>query len=202
MNPESDRNNAAAHDGPHSWLSALADGDAQAADRACGLWRDDPEARRSWHAYHLIGDVMRSEELAAPATRDAAFLSAVRARLATEPVLLAPAPALLAAAPRRQPWLVPTAVAAGFMVVAGGVVVTRMSPPGAQPASAVLAAASMPAQRATSDNQLVSSQGVISDPRLNELLRFHNAATSQVAVAAPGGALRRVDIVVPAAPDR
>ncbi len=46
----------------YDWLSALADGDVHALDGACGLWRDDAAARKTWHAYHLIGDVMRSEE--------------------------------------------------------------------------------------------------------------------------------------------
>ena len=200
MTPEPDRKTADDHDEPHSWLSALADGQGEAADRACSLWRDDPAARRSWHAYHLIGDVMRSEELAAAPERDAAFMRSLRSRLASEPVLLAPAPVTVA--PRKQAWLVPAAVAAGFVLVAGVLVVTRVSQPGAQAASAVLAAASMPAQRSASNNKWVSNQGVISDPHLNELLRFHNAAASQLAVATPGGALRRVDIVVPVAPDR
>ena len=44
-------------DDPRPWLSALADGESQAADRACKLWRDDAQARRTWHADHLIGDV-------------------------------------------------------------------------------------------------------------------------------------------------
>ncbi|HZF79889.1 MAG TPA: sigma-E factor negative regulatory protein, partial [Rubrivivax sp.] len=48
---------------PHERLSALVDGDPQSVEAACDLWRDDPQARRAWHTYHLIGDVMRSEDL-------------------------------------------------------------------------------------------------------------------------------------------
>ena len=35
--------------------------------------------RSTWHAYHLIGDVLRSDDLARPPARDAAFLAALRA---------------------------------------------------------------------------------------------------------------------------
>ena len=44
-------------------LSALMDGEADAAalDHACAGWPDVAVAR-DWHAWHLIGDVLRSEE--------------------------------------------------------------------------------------------------------------------------------------------
>jgi TorA maturation chaperone TorD len=67
---------------PRGWLSALADGQADATEPACGLWRDDAAARQTWHAYHLIGDVLRSEELAREPGRDAAFVAALRADIA------------------------------------------------------------------------------------------------------------------------
>ena len=47
-------------------LSSLMDGDlagGRVAD-AVGLWRQDASARSAWHAYHLIGDVLRSDDLA------------------------------------------------------------------------------------------------------------------------------------------
>ena len=113
MKPESLKNTPDPRsDDPRACLSALADGDTQASDAACKLWRDDPEMRKTWHAYQLIGDVMRSEELARAAPRDAAFLAGVRERLAAEPVVLAPMP-VVATAPRRQAWLLPVAAAAG-----------------------------------------------------------------------------------------
>ena len=68
-------------------LSALADGEADAAQAGCALWRDDAEARATWHTYHLIGDVLRSDDLAAQPARDAAFLAALRERLAAEPTV-------------------------------------------------------------------------------------------------------------------
>jgi sigma-E factor negative regulatory protein RseA len=126
-----------------SWqsLSALADGevDAGAAASLAAAWRDDAALRRRWHAYHLIGDALRSDELAAGAG-DAAFLRRLRERLEREPVVLAPAalerPAALAAPiavgahgrarpVRLRRWGPPAAVAAGFVVVAGALTVLR-----------------------------------------------------------------------------
>jgi sigma-E factor negative regulatory protein RseA len=72
-------------------LSALADGqtDAGEASRACQMWRDGSDTQATWHAYHLIGEVLRSPD--APIVSDSAdFLRGVRARLADEPVVLSP----------------------------------------------------------------------------------------------------------------
>ena len=137
-----------------SWqsLSALADGevDASAAAALAAAWRDDATLRRRWHAYHLIGDALRSEELAA-GDGDAAFLRRLRERLEREPVVLAPAaverPAEVAAAvavgagsvrvrpARLRRWAPPAAVAAGFVVVAGALTVLRTPGDPAAPAT-------------------------------------------------------------------
>jgi len=83
-------------------MSSLMDGDLtrDAVGQACALWRRDPESRQRWHAYQLIGDVLRSEDLANAPARDEAFLQALRQRLAQEPVPMAPQP--LAEAPALQ----------------------------------------------------------------------------------------------------
>lgn len=192
-----------------TWLSALADGDVQAADRACGSWRADADARRTWHAYQLIGDVMRSEDLARPAARDAAFLAGLRERLAAEPVVFAPQPTpATAPARRRQPWLLPVAAAAGFVVVAGVLVVARVSQPGAE-TGVGLATATPPAGVVLVGNSVarpvgtgVAGEILLRDQQLDEYLRAHQSARGGVAVAAPGGALRHVEMTVPAAPAR
>src|SRR5260221_11893714 len=82
-------------------LSALVDGelDAGATAQVCGHWRESAEARASWHAYHGLGDVLRSDDLARDPARDASFRHAPRIRLHPDPVLLAPAP--LPGPPRR-----------------------------------------------------------------------------------------------------
>jgi sigma-E factor negative regulatory protein RseA len=125
-------------------LSALVDGelDSIEAARACTAWRDDADARASWHTYQLIGDVLRSEDLSSSPSRDIAFLAALRSRLAVEPVVLAPKPLLeVPVDPATQPhaaplvangtrssrwsWIAPSTVAAGFVLVTGALLATR-----------------------------------------------------------------------------
>lgn len=113
-------------------LSALVDGeaDAQEAEAVRAAWRQVPELRARWHDYHLIGDVLRSEDLASDAGHDADFLVRLRARLAAEPVVLAPTPAPAAVRPAavRRRWAGVGAVAAGFVVVVGAAL-SVLAPP-------------------------------------------------------------------------
>jgi sigma-E factor negative regulatory protein RseA len=182
-------------------LSALADGQAgdTGAQDASQLWRDDPAARQAWHTYQLIGDVMRSDELARPAAHDAAFLQRLRTRLAAEPVVLAPAaaalPAKAAATVPTPRWLVPVAAAAGLLLVAGVVLLNRpgaaegdsrmaravasaASPtaaptvaPAAWPAAAGLQAAGQPDAVAVAVGAAPQAQGVIRSPQLDSRLQ-------------------------------
>ena len=119
-------------------LSALVDGelDTPALSSACECWQADEELRRDWHAWHLIGDVLRSDDLACAAERDLRLLGAVRERLSGEPVVLAPAALRHAVAAGRFDfrgghWRVPGAIAAGFALVIGTVVVMRPADSGA-----------------------------------------------------------------------
>lgn len=199
-------------DDPRRWLSALADGDADAAQAGCDLWRQDAEARRTWHAYHLIGDVLRSDELAGDPARDTAFLARLRERLAAEPVPLAPTPAASKAADGwRSRWLLPVAAAAGFVVVAGVLVVTRLAGPaggigepvlaGGNPAGpGVTLVGSNPAAPAAASPQVRAV--LIRDARLDEMLRAHQAARGGMPVAVPGGVLRQVEVAAPAGASR
>jgi sigma-E factor negative regulatory protein RseA len=207
---------------PREQLSALADGElsAEAVKRACGLWRDEAEHRSTWHAYHLIGDVMRSEDLACDATRDQVFLGALRARLAAEPVVLAPAtteppgsvPARAASTrvALRRAWRAPAAVAAGFVAVAGVLVVMRGvgSVPGADAAPqlaqaaaptpagppavvapviaepATLVAAEAPPQTLVANGQLIR------DAQLDRYLAAHKQFAGSAALGVPSAFLR------------
>ena len=217
-------------DARHERLSALVDGEleANAVAQACGAWRDDAEARAAWHAYQLIGDVLRSDDLAAEPARDAAFLGALRARLAAEPVVLAPlAPVAADAAPQPAAglrvaqggghargawtWVGASAVAAGFVAVAGALVLTRV--PGVAPATpqsgaaapeslALAAAASaqpvgpaavtqQPATSVSAEPQtLIASGKLIRDARLDRYLAAHKQFVGTSALGVPSGFLR------------
>lgn len=63
-------------------VSALADGQLQGVAFATAVESvlADAEARESWHLYHLVGDVLRSGELAA-CGHDSEFVARVRRRL-------------------------------------------------------------------------------------------------------------------------
>src|SRR5436305_1579236 len=100
-------------------LSALADGELADPAALCTAWRSRADVRVTWHAYHLIGDVLRSEDLASAPGRDAALLARLRERLAAEPAIVAPEGPAPRAAERadeaRWPWRAAAAVAAGFV---------------------------------------------------------------------------------------
>ena len=206
LHPEPTANDPLGRDA-RQWVSAAADGDADAMAQACKAWRDDGQTRSDWHMAHLIGDVMRSSELATQPGHDAAFLAALRLKLAAEPVVLAPQP-LQAARRAGGAWRVPVAVAAGFVVVAGVLVVSRLSAPVDPGAAALaLAAASSPggatlrvSGAASLPAAAQADAALIRDARLDEYLRAHQSARGGIAV--PGGGLRRVDAELPAGASR
>ena len=64
-------------------LSALADGQLYGDEFAAALaWAAEDEGRDTWGVYHLVGDVLRSSDLARPV--NPAFLSRLRDELAKE----------------------------------------------------------------------------------------------------------------------
>ena len=192
-------------------LSALADGevDAAAAADACGAWKSDVELRRTWHAWHLIGDVLRSEDLASSAERDQAFLVALRARMAAEPVVLAPEPlpAAASAAPRRRSanrWLLPSSVAAGFMLVGGTFVVLGPNGTPATPAP-TLARSAAPAnpegpirqaslREGATPEAVVLNGRMIRDARLERYLAAHKQFAGTSALGVPSTFLRSATV--------
>lgn len=186
-------------------LSRLADGDGDAGVtvRGCAAWGGDAAAREAWHAYQLIGDVLRSPELRPSSRGDAAFLADLRARLADEPVIVAPT-ALAPAAERpeavrlaigRRRWTLPVALAAGFMAALALVVVMRAQTE-AVPADAEQLAEAQPSTlraAATPDGQLA----MIRDARLDRYLQAHHGMRVGATAALPGGGLRNVDMLLP-----
>ena len=208
-------------------LSALVDGelDAGAVARACAHWRESDVSRMSWHAYQLIGDVLRSDDLASDPARDAAFMAALSARLGQEPVVLAPqalvstpadaasSQAVANGAPvRRRAWLVPSTVAAGFVLVAGALMVTRapdtaggrsqelsLASEGSAGARMALAQAPVASGSARNVPAVMVYGSLIRDARLDGYLAAHNQFAGTSALGVPSGFLRSATV---SGPDR
>lgn len=202
-------------------LSALSDGelDAQGTLAACADWRDDESARARWHTYRLIGDVLRSEDLASTAERDSSFLLAVRARLASEPVVLAPEPMpelkvesilssfdapAVGAINRRWRWLAQGAVAAGFVAVAGSLTMLWAPVKNADTSASLAAAAPVATQVINSytpelnEPQLLVANGqVIRDPRLDRYLAAHKQFAGAAMIGVPSAFVRSASAEAP-----
>lgn len=165
-------------------LSALSDGEVDAAQgaRGCEAW-SEPAGRQTWRDYHLIGDVLRSQELASSDEHDAAFLARLRSRLADEDRVATPASGV----PRRH-WRLPLALAAGVAALASALSLSTWLE-GAAPAGRMAAApvSATPAEAATSV--------VIRDAQLDRYLRAHRDYGAAQPVSLPGAAARRVETV-------
>ncbi len=188
---------------PGQLLSSVADGQANPEQlaQATRLWREDAQARATWHTYHLIGDVLRSDELACDPARDVQFLSALRGRLALEPAVLAP----VATVARRVAWRWPSlaAVAAGFTVVAIGALLLRPGVPEQGPALArapgqAATPPDMPATVAADALPVAAGQGgltLLRDAQLDRYLHAHRAFGATAPVAQQGAGRRALETV-------
>lgn len=210
-------------------LSALADGevDSEQTSLACGAWRSDSHARSSWHAYQLIGDVLRSEDLCSSARQDAAFLAALRVRLGAEAVVLAPEsliekshvdiPIVMPHGAdigrhSRWSWMAPSAVAAGFVLVAVSLLVTRTPAPsgpstvstfarlgfGTQQVSHGVNVPTLAASDTSFEPQSVVLTGkMLRDARIDRYLSAHQQFAGTSALGVPSGFLRNAAAEAP-----
>ena len=187
-------------------ISALADGQLHGESFARGVEAaaGDPAAREAWHTYHLIGDVLRTGDLAS-GTAPAAFLSRLQLRLREEQRLSSgPRPdgesgqAAVLGTARQLPandatfrWKLVAGFASlaamaaiGWTVVGGVPGKPEQAQPAAVPGGAVLAG---------------TDRGVmIRDPRLDELLAAHRQLGGASALQMPAGFLRNATFEGPA----
>jgi sigma-E factor negative regulatory protein RseA len=199
-------------------LSALVDGELDSASlpHALARWRENEQDRADWHAYHLIGDVLRSDDLAQGRSHDAAFLAAIRERLAREPVVLAPSAASLPTVPAstatrgwRRAWTAPAALAAGFVAVAGVLTLTQLGLLPGRPTAETLARADSPAAPvraapitvagpdpvvAARPAGLLSGGELIRDARLDRYLSAHKQFAGSSALGVPSAYLRNATL--------
>jgi sigma-E factor negative regulatory protein RseA len=181
-------------------VSALADGQLRGEEfaRAVEVATSDPAGREAWIAYHVIGDVLRSGELA-PGSRPDGFLGAVYKALQQEPqwpAVPATASTLPSALPQRRAandssfrWK----LVAGFASVAA-VAAIAWSIVGSVPGRA-----GSP-QLAAGGNDTVltaSERGVmIRDPQLDEFMAAHRRLGG--ASVLPAGFVRNATLEGPA----
>ncbi len=191
-------------------LSALADGelDARGTLAACELWRGDEQAQIQWADYHLIGDVLRSEDLARSGAHESALFARIQAELAQQPVVLAPQqppptqtqgePVVAAKHPAarnsRRAWWTASAVAAGFIAVAGAWSVFRVPLPvdsGALVAQTEVAPLSASPSAVASSDTNVGAGAVVRDAELDRYLAAHKQFSSASVLGAASGSLRQ-----------
>ncbi len=178
-------------------LSDLMDGfgdsemDAQRIDKLLA----DPGSIDTWHAYHVVGDVLRSPELA-PTQSDLAFLQRFEERLAHEPqrpatVEADSAPVLMAAESANAAvfrWKVLAGMACTALL---GVMVLWHSPMvGPQDGAQMAALSKAPTTNLAADIASADAGPMIRDARLDELMAAHRQLGGHSALQVPAGFLR------------
>jgi len=199
----------------HEQVSALADGHlrddefAQVIDKVCS----SDELRATWHAYHVVGDVLRSGVHTA-CSDSSQFLSRLQQRLAAEPSapVLAPDAAAMPVLHRAEAANEPVfrwklVAGAASLAAAAAIGWNWVGGSGPQPAAqlaqqqqqqqvsgSVLAASGPSAQAASAltPMRVVVGNGnpqvMLRDPRLDQLLEAHQQAGG--ASQMPSGFLR------------
>ena len=183
---------------PNERISDLVDGHepAGACAQALEALLSNRQAMQTWHAYHVIGDVLRSSELA-PSSSDHAFLERLERRLADEPARP------VVAAESREEWPVinmPSANASVFRwkMLAGvasfalvGVVGVSLWPQTELRADGQMAAQNTVVPRAATLVATDSGAGtMLRDARLDELMAAHRQLGGHSALQVPAGFLR------------
>lgn len=188
-------------------LSALADGElhGEALERCLQELASDPAMRTDWAAYHVIGDVLRSPELARGAA-PVAFVNRLRDRLQAEsvqpqtpPALASADPLIAVSRPRAEAandGSIRWKLVAGFASLAAVAAIgwNAVSLQGDRSGAPQLA--SGPAQTApvvaSNENNVM-----IRDARLDELMAAHRQLGSGAAIQMPSGALRNAAFEAP-----
>jgi sigma-E factor negative regulatory protein RseA len=165
-------------------ISALADGQlhGEALARGVELATTDAAAREAWHAYHLIGDVLRSGDLA-QGSHPGVFIERMQVRLQREAIAVAPGVSRMTAANEDNfRWKLVAGCAS--LAAAAAITWAAIGVPAGKPEGAQLAAV-------PSGTVLTKSErGVmIRDPRLDELMATHRQLGG-AALVAPAGFLR------------
>lgn len=164
-------------------ISALADGQlrGEALARGVAAATADAQGRSTWHAYHVIGEVLRSGN-APVGSAPEVFLARLQQRLQQEAPLARAEPARQVVVRAARPaandgrWKLVAGFASMAAVAAVGWNMWGASPGSSQPQLAAVPAAVVP----------VAAQAMIRDPRLDRLLAAHRQFGGAPALQAPG----------------
>ena len=187
---------------PDDHVSALMDGELQGSAQQASVETllKDARAQEAWHRYHLIGDILRSDELAAGA-RDLQFLTKLESRLSQETM------AARVEMPERVAVLPPDGkhhtsansdrfrwrmAAGGALTLALAVMAVFVLEPNMGRADIPMAVAPqiVPDTQADVAAISVAPDGMIRDPRLDQLLSAHQQLGGHSALQMPSGFLR------------
>ena len=183
-------------------LSALADGQLQGQEleQAIG-WTATAQGQATWTTYHVIGDVLRSAELAQHGHQD--LLAAVRARLAQENL----SPSLQSAQLEQvaPPGRSQAANASVFRwkMVAGLASLAAVSALGWHMALAPTDSSDSPQQMAgqsfpqLTNHPQASTSVMLRDPRLDELIAAHKQYGTTTTLQMPAEFLRNANFAAP-----
>ncbi|MDE2418087.1 MAG: sigma-E factor negative regulatory protein [Burkholderiales bacterium] len=175
-------------------ISALVDGQL-GAERLAGMLAEmesSPEMMSTWHVYQLIGDVMRSEDLAS-GPHDLEFFMRLQSKLALEPVPAAQLPRMEMSAVThsaneevfRWKWLAGVTVTVLVSVIGVGLWNYSSSPQlqasGAAPPGPTVTQAV---------NVRQEDQVMLRDPQLDALMAAHQQLGGYSALQMPSGFLR------------
>jgi len=180
--------------------SALADGELQgdALLRALEVLETDEEVRAQWHAYHLVGDVLRSGSGAAIGAHDAGFTARLRERLQTpeDRIPFDQIGSLAVRRPANDPVWRWKMVAGLSTLTAAAVLGWQLVGDRSGAGAAVQLATESPAATVV---QAEAATGVmIRDPRLDQLLAAHQQLGGTSALQMPAGFLRNATFERPA----
>ena len=170
---------------------------------ACAAWAaGDAAARERWHAYHLIGDVLRCEDLASAPAQTAAFLAApARCAWPTSRPCWRRSRCGRGAGAAPSAGLLPVAMAAGVMALASVLVVTLGPGGGVAGADAGRARPAVPMavrrrrRRSPVPKWRRRAARVVRDAQLDRYLRAHRDYATALPGSLPGGSGRSIATV-------
>lgn len=186
-------------------LSALVDGELSGVELEQALAQaEDATGQGNWQLYHLVGDVLRSPDLAHHSQHD--LLSGLRAQLAQEPPLQLASAGLTAVAATHPVAVQPAAnaavfrwkMAAGFASVAAVVAVgwqvlalQPSGPTGAQIAQMAQLPSNAPVVAVASQD---GKNVMLRDPNLDALLAVHQQYANRPSLQVPADFLRNASL--------